>query len=146
MHQSIKRQLILSIQLVDTVDLINPIVPLLFPFSVFLVDWGKYYFFVTSSVILLVRSHLLPISLMFDTQSYIVTHSRGETSIPERNGLLLRISWPTFYSWLSPNNITLLFFFRSYQLQQGGYENHFNSHSIWWSSKQWYSHLYLVVW
>ena len=44
------------------------------------------------SIILLVRSRLLHILLLFSIQSYSGTHSRGETALPTRNGSLLCIS------------------------------------------------------
>ena len=99
-----------------------------------------------SSVILLVRSPLLHLLLLFSTQSYSGTPSRGETTLPTRNGVLLCISWWAVSSWLSPNNRTLFLCSRSYQLQQGGSDNHGKCHSRGWSSKQWCSHFELGVW
>ena len=53
-----------------------------------------------SSFIFLVRSPLLHLLLPFATQYYSGTHSRGETSLPTRNGLLLCISQLAVYSWI----------------------------------------------
>ena len=58
-----------------------------------------------SGVILLVRSPLFHIFLLFSTQYYSGTHSRCETALPKRNGLLLCISRSNVSSWISPTNI-----------------------------------------
>ena len=81
------------------------------------------------SVILLVRSHLLHILLLFNTQYDSGTHIRGETALPTRNGLLLCISWSAFSYWISPTNRILFFCYRSYQIQQGVADNDVNCHS-----------------
>ena len=57
-----------------------------------------------SSVIFLVSSTLLHILLLFATQSYSGTHSRGETALPTRNELLLCISLSAISSWFSPTD------------------------------------------
>ena len=98
------------------------------------------------SVILLVRSHLLHLFILFATQSYGGTHSRGETALPIRNGLLLCISRSDVSSCIYPTDITLLLCSRRYQLQQVGSDNHVKCHSQWWSSNQWCSPFDLVVW
>ena len=67
----------------------------------------------------------------FSTQYCSGIHIRGETVLPKRNGLLLYISQSAVYSWISPTNRTLFLCSRNYQLQHGGYDNHFKSHSIW---------------
>ena len=85
------------------------------------------------SDIFLVRSSLLRILLLFATQYYNGTHSRGDTAPTTRNGLLLCISRSDFPSWISPTNIILFLCSRSYLLQQGGSDNHFKCHSRWWS-------------
>ena len=83
-----------------------------------------------SSVIFLVLSPLVHLLLLFVTQSYSGTHSRCETALPMRNGLLLCISRSSVSSWLYPTNRTVFFRSRSYQLQQGGSENRVKCHSI----------------
>ena len=132
LHQSIRRQSIWSILLIDTIDLINPFVPLLFPVSISLIDQGKEYCCVTSSFILLVLSPLIHLMLLFATQSYSGTHSRVDTALPTRNGLLLCIPRSAVSSWVSRTNRTLFLCSRSYELRQVGYENHVKSHSRWW--------------
>ena len=103
-------------------------------------------FLLQSSVVFLVHSHLIHIFLLFATQSYIVTHSRGDNDLPPSNGLLLCISRSSVSSWIFPTNRTLFLCSRSYQLQQGGADNHVNCHSIWWWSKQWCCPFYLGMW
>ena len=87
------------------------------------------------SVILLVCSYLLHLLLLFATQSYSATHSRGETALPKRNGLLSCISRSSVSSWISPDNRILFSCSRRYKLQQGGSDNHVKCHSWWWLSK-----------
>ena len=65
--------------------------PLLFTFSIFLVDSGLQY-----SDILLVHSPFLHLLLLLATQYYSGTHSRGETALPTSNGLLFLISRSAF--------------------------------------------------
>ena len=83
-------------------------------------------FCITSSIILLVRSPLIPLLLMFRTQSYSDTHSRGDTALPMRNGLLLCISRPAVSSWIYPTNRNLFLCSRRYLLQQVGSDNNIN--------------------
>ena len=85
-----------------------------------------------SSIIFLLRSPLIRILRIFATQSYSGTHSRGETDLPTSNVSLLCISRSDVSYWFSTTNRTLFLCCRSYQLQQGGPDNHFKSHSIWW--------------
>ena len=94
---------------------------------------------------LFLRSHLTNILLLFNTQCCSVTHSRGDTAIPTRNGLLFYISCKTIYSNISHPDITLLLCSRRYQLQQGGYYNHVKPGSRWWSSNKWFYNFDLVV-
>ena len=82
-----------------------------------------------SSVILLVRSPLLHLLLLFSTQSYSGTHNRGDTALPTKNGLLLCISRPAVSSWIYPTNRTFFLCSRRYQLQQGGSDYHVKCHS-----------------
>ena len=82
-----------------------------------------------SSAILLVRSPLLCLLLMFATQSYSGTHIRGETALQKTNGLFLCISRSDVSSWISPTNRIIFLCYRSYQLQQVGSDNHVKCHS-----------------
>ena len=82
----------------------------------------------------------------FSNQSYIGTHSRGDTAIPTRNGLFLCISWSDIYSCLSPTTRIIFLCSSSYQMQQGGSENNVKYHSRQWSSKKWCNPFDLGVW